>query len=120
MLKKITVGEVFVAAAAIGIITFIIAAPALAAPEPDITAGLENISADTLANKILKIAVGGAALAGVVAAVMLTYLGFKLKTGGERDRAETKEHVVWVFLGLALAGFAVVIAGFAAYMIKGA
>jgi hypothetical protein len=51
---------------------------------------------------------------------VLTYLGFKLKTGGERDRAETKEHVMWVFLGLGLVGFAAVIAGFAAYMIKGA
>jgi len=87
---------------------------------PDITAGLSEVSAGDLAGKILTIAIGAAALSGVVAAAVLTYLGFKLKTGGERDRAETKEHIMWVFLGLGLAGFAAVIAGFAAYMVRGA
>ena len=91
-----------------------------AANMPDITAGLNDVSAGDLAGKILKIAIGAAALSGVIAAAVLTYLGFKLKTGGEKDRAETKEHIMWVFLGLGLVGFAAVIAGFAAYMIKGA
>jgi hypothetical protein len=105
--------------AVIGVLAFLAAIPEVAANTPNITAGLEKVSADDLAKKILNIAIGCAALAGVIAAVMLTYLGFKLKTGSEKDRAETKEHVVWVFLGLALAGFAAVIAGFAAFMIKG-
>ena len=104
-----------------GLITFFVVTPtSLAVDAPNISAGLDNVSPEALAGKIISIAIGGAAMAGAVAAVMLTYLGFKLKTGGERDRAETKEHVMWVFLGLALAGFAAVIAGFAAFMIRGA
>ena len=87
-------------------------------PEPNITAGLGNVQADTLANKIVSIAIKGAAVAGAVAAFMLTYLGFKLKTSGERDRAETKEQIVWVFIGLALVGCAALIAGFAASAIS--
>jgi len=93
---------------------------ALAATAADITAGLEHVTSDQLGDKIKNIAIGVAALAGVVAALVLTYLGFKLKTGGERDRAETKEHIMWVFIGLAVAGLASVIAAFAAYLITNA
>ena len=91
---------------------------AMTPPAPDITLGLGSVQADTLANKIVGIAIKGAAVAGAVAAFMLTYLGFKLKTSGERDRAETKEQIVWVFIGLALVGCAALIAGFAASAIS--
>jgi len=90
------------------------------ASTPDITSGLRDVHSSELAGKIVSIATTGAAVAGAVAALMLTYLGFKLKTSGERDRAETKEQIVWVFVGLALVGCAALIAGFAAGAIKNA
>lgn len=102
------------------IITFAFVVPAFAVEPPNIVVGLDQISAEALANKILKIALGVGALSGVIAAAVLIYLGFKLKTGTEKTRSETKDHIVWVFAGMGLVGFAVVIVGFAAYLIKGA
>lgn len=91
-----------------------------AVENPDITTGLNQVDASALAEKILKIGLGAGALAGTVAAVMLIYLGFKLKIGNERSRSDTKEHIMYVFIGLALVGLAVVIVGFFAFLIKGA
>ena len=110
----------FVPLAVVAAIVFFTSAPVFAGTPsaPDITLGLGSVNADTLANKIVSIAIKGAAVAGAVAAFMLTYLGFKLKTSGERDRAETKEQIVWVFIGLALVGCAALIAGFAASAIS--
>jgi len=90
-----------------------------AADNPDITAGLEQVDADELANRLIFIAVGGGALSGAVAAGLLVFLGFKLKTGNERSRSDTKEHIMYVFIGLGVVGFAVIIVGFAAFLIKG-
>jgi uncharacterized membrane protein YidH (DUF202 family) len=117
--KKYYVRITSVGLTVLGLITFYTSIPALAATT-DITAGLSPVTAEVLAQKIVSIAITGAAVGGAVAAIMLTYLGFKLKTASERDRAETKEHVVWVFIGLALVGCAAIIAGFAATTIKGA
>lgn len=97
-----------------------LAGPSFAVEPPDITVGLDQVDANTLADKILKIALGGGALSGVIAAGMLVFLGFKLKTGNERTRADTRDHIKWVFIGMGVVGFAVVIAGFAAFLIKGA
>ncbi|SFH34431.1 hypothetical protein SAMN05660649_04832 [Desulfotomaculum arcticum] len=92
----------------------------LAAENPDITAGLDQVDAKSLADKFILIAVGVGALSGAVAAGMLIYLGFKLKTGNERSRSDTKEHIMYVFIGLGVTGLAVMIVGFAAFLIKGA
>lgn len=91
-----------------------------AASNPDITTGLGNVDSGTLANKILSIGIGVGALSGVVAAFMLIFLGFKLKTGKEDTRAKTKEHIMYVFIGMGVVALSVVIVGFAAYLIKGA
>lgn len=91
-----------------------------AAENPDITAGLDQVDANDLANKFIMIAVGGGALSGAVAAGVLIYLGFKLKTGNERSRSDTKEHIMYVFIGMGVVGLAVMFIGFAAFLIKGA
>ncbi|MCF8010046.1 MAG: hypothetical protein K9L17_04660 [Clostridiales bacterium] len=102
------------------LVTVIFPEISLAVENPDITAGLEQVDANTLANKILKIALGVGALSGVVAATILILLGFKLKTGNERTRSDTKEHIMYVFIGLGLTGLAVLIVGFFSFLIKGA
>ena len=84
----------------------------------DVTAGLSNVSSADLAGKIIKIATGFGTLAGAVAALALIYLGFKLKISTEQQRAETKQHIVYVFMGLGLVAFAVLIAGFTANLMK--
>lgn len=91
-----------------------------AADNPDITAGLDQVDADDLANKIIFIAVGGGALSGAVAAGILIFLGYKLKTGNEKTRSDTKEHIMYVFLGMGVVGLAVMFVGFTAFLIKGA
>lgn len=93
--------------------------PAFAVEGPKITTGLDQVDSDALANKLLKIAIGGGALSGVVAAIVLIILGFKLKVGGEQSRAKTKEHIVYVFIGMGLVAFAIVITGFAAFLLMG-
>ena len=110
---------------------FFLTIPALAADPPadisasggsgiaiDVTAGLSNISSADLAGKIIKIATGFGALAGAVAAMVLIYLGFKLKVSTEQQRAETKQHIIYVLAGLGLVAFAVLIAGFTANLLK--
>ncbi|WP_041274474.1 TrbC/VirB2 family protein [Desulforamulus reducens] len=97
-----------------------LATPCFADPaNPDITTGLGNVDAKTLADKILKIFIGIGALSGVVATAMLIFLGFKLK-GGENARMKAKEHILYVFIGLGVVALSVVFVGFAAFLIKGA
>ncbi|MBM7854964.1 hypothetical protein JOC37_001344 [Desulfohalotomaculum tongense] len=97
----------------------LISEPSFAVDNPDIGTGLNQIDAKTLADKILKIALGASALSGVIATIVLIFLGFRLKTGNERVRSEVKEHIMYVFIGMGIVGFAVVLVGFAAYLIKG-
>ncbi len=96
------------------------AVPSFAAPtDPDITTGLQNVDAATLADKILNIFIGIGALSGAVATAMLIYLGFKLKTGKEETREKAKDHIRYVFIGMAVVALSVMIVGFAAFLIKG-
>lgn len=97
-----------------------IAAPCFATTTvPDIGTGLNSINTNTLADKLLKIFTGIGALSGIVATAMLIVLGFKLKVSNERDRATTKEHIMYVFIGMGIVALSVIIVGFAAFLIKG-
>ena len=92
---------------------------AFAAENPDITTGLDDVSNTTVANKIIKIATGGGAVAGAVAVVMLICAGIKLSTSAnEKGQAEAKGMMVNVLIGLGVVGLAVMIVGFIAYLIK--
>jgi len=94
---------------------------ALADNIPDITTGLPtDVQAKTLADKIVAIATGVGALAGAIAVVALIYAGFVLTTAtDERRKAEAKDLLKNIFVGLALVGLAVMIVGFVAKLIKG-
>ena len=89
-----------------------------ATTNPDITTGLSAVTSATLATKIVTIAVNIGALAGGVAAIALVVLGFKLKSGNERARAETIEQIKYVFIGLGVVGLAIAIVGFFTSIIK--
>ncbi|MEW6697313.1 MAG: TrbC/VirB2 family protein [Bacillota bacterium] len=99
---------------------FVTAAPCLAETTgPDIATGLNSVDAKALADKLLKIFIGLGALSGVIATAMLIILGFKLKTGKEETRAKTKEHIMYVFVGMGVVALSVTIVGFATFLIKG-
>lgn len=90
------------------------------ADNPDITTGLQQVDAATLAGKILKIAIGIGALDGVLAAGMLILLAMKLKTVKEKGREESLTHIQWIFAALGIVGLACILVGFFAYLVKGA
>ena len=98
---------------------FLAAVPAMAADSVDITAGLSNVDKSALAQKIIAIATGIAALAGAIGVISLIYAGFRFMSGGEKERAEAKQQIIFTFAGLGLTGLAVMIVGFIAYLIKG-
>ncbi|MCL6476995.1 MAG: hypothetical protein K6T65_01125 [Peptococcaceae bacterium] len=111
---KCTVIPVFIAALSL------CSAPPVFAENPDITTGLQQIDAGTLAGKILKIALGVGALDGVLAAAMLILLAMKLKASGEKGRSESLDHLKWIFIAMGIVGLACAIVGFFAYLVKGA
>jgi amino acid transporter len=85
----------------------------------DITAGLGQVDNATLAEKIIGIATGIGAIAGAIAVAALVYVGFRMATAvDERARAEAKEHMMQILIGLGVIGLAVMIVGFIAYLIK--
>lgn len=90
------------------------------ADNPDITTGLQQMDASTLAGKVLKIALGIGALDGVFAAAMLILLAMKLKAVGEKGRSESLDHLKWIFIAMGIVGLACAIVGFFAYLVKGA
>ena len=96
----------------------VFAATSTTTTNPDITTGLTAVTSTTLATKIVTIAVSIGALAGGVAAIVLVVLGFKLKSGNERARAETIEQIKYVFIGLGVVGLAIAIVGFFTSIIK--
>lgn len=115
---SMVVRSLLVPAAALSFILF--KALPVFAENPDITVGLQQVDASTLAGKILKIAIGVGALDGVLAAAMLILLAMKLKAAGEKGRMESLDHMKWVFIALGIVGLACVIVGFFAYLVKGA
>lgn len=110
----------YLLAPAAAISFFLFSAFPVFAENPDITVGLQQVDASTLAGKILKIAIGVGALDGVLAAAMLILLAMKLKAAGEKGRMESLDHMKWVFIALGIVGLACVIVGFFAYLVKGA
>ena len=118
MLKRLIQVKTFL------LVLFVLAQCALAQTQngiPDITTGLlTDVQAKTLADKIVAIATGVGALAGAIAVVALIYAGFILTTAtDERRKAEAKDLLKNIFIGLFLVGLAVMIVGFVAKLIKG-
>lgn len=100
----------------------VITAPCFAAPnDVDVGAGLNKVDANTLATKILQVGIGIGALGGSLATARLIFLGLKLiKSDKERDREATIDSIKNVFIGLGISALAVLICGFAVFVLKGA
>jgi cytochrome bd-type quinol oxidase subunit 2 len=93
---------------------------ALADEIPNIAQGLpSDVQSNQLAQKIVNIALKVGELAGAVCVIMLVYAGYKFVTATtEKERAEAKELLKNIFIGLAIVSLAVMIVAFLANAIK--